>query len=98
MARACVPLCDQCAEGVRVALRVSDLEGVGWVVERREGRWILSPVTAEGEFDTTIEAPAEVVWRLLGKGLTGEQARARATVTGVESWADPFFGALAVMA
>lgn len=86
------------AEGSSVRLATPDLEGGVWRLARVDRRWGVYAEPADLEPSASIELPAEAAWRLLIKGISGDQAREQATVHGPRELTDPFFSAIAVMA
>lgn len=83
-------------EGASVGIAVAPPVDRRYVLARDGGRWTLG----EGEAakpDARIALDGESAWRVFTGGLPGAEARARATVTGDEALAAPFFGVVAVM-
>lgn len=87
------PVLDVFARGLPHALRAHDrpeggtahLEVLGpaggrWGAVRHEGRWRMAP--PEGEPDARVSMDQDTFWRLATRGITVEQARRRATVSG----------------
>ena len=81
--------------GTRVQLSVGPEAGT-WQLERTTGGWQLADGLHEALATTIMLAP-DVAWKLFTKGLSAEQARQQARITGNEQLAGPLFGLVAVM-
>jgi hypothetical protein len=84
--------------GTHIVIGISDIDALGWSLQRQSDSWQLGPRDVPLEADASIEIPAEVAWRLFTRALNGTEARIAATVSGEDRLVDPFFAALAVMA
>ena len=84
--------------GARVEVRIRDLAGTGWLLERQAQSWVLGQPDDSREPEALIELDADSAWRLFTKGIGGSQARSRAAVSGDPSLVEPFFATLAIMA
>ena len=88
----------EAANGTTVGIRISDLDELGWSLQRQTDSWVLGELQGALEGDATIEISADAVWRLFTKGMTGPKARSLARVAGDASLIEPFFSTLGVMA
>lgn len=84
--------------GTTLEIRITDLEGLGWILERQQEGWRLAVADRGAQTDATIRIAARASWRLFTKGLSGSEARQCARVEGEERWIGPFFHTLAIMA
>ena len=80
-----------------VVVRVAGREEYVYTLLREAEAWRLWRGGASSP-EATIALEEETAWRLLMHGMTPQEARARAEVTGDARLAEPFFGTLAVMA
>jgi len=85
-------------EGASVRIAASGLDDAVWRLAFGNGGWGVYTEPESLEPDASIELPADAAWRLFIKGISGEQARGRATIRGPRELTDPFFSTLAVMA
>jgi uncharacterized protein (TIGR03083 family) len=85
----------QAPVGTRVQLSVGPEAGP-WQLERTTGGWQLAAGLREAPATTITLAP-DAAWMLFTKGLSAEQARQQARITGNEQLAVPLFGLVAVM-
>lgn len=86
------------SQGSEVAIRISDLPGLGWVLRREIDSWGLYTSEPDLEASSVIEIPADAAWRLFTKGIDGGEAKSQARITGGSELTDPFFATVAVMA
>jgi uncharacterized protein (TIGR03083 family) len=84
-------------EGVHVLLRIAGDAGGEWSLVRVDGLWqLVEPLN--GDADATVEIEQDVAWRLFTKGLTPEQARAGARVSGNERLAEQVLRTVSIIA
>ena len=82
---------------VRTRVQVSiGLEAGSWQLERTTEGWQLAAGLHEAPATTIALAP-DVAWKLFTKGMSRDQARQQARITGDEQLAGPLFGLVAVM-
>jgi uncharacterized protein (TIGR03083 family) len=84
-------------DGTRVSVSVSGPVALDWTLRRQDGVWSLwrGP---DAEAEATISMSADVAWRVWTKGLAPEEARAKMTVDGDETMAEPLTRFVAIMA
>jgi hypothetical protein len=80
-----------------ISLATTGELSLAWTLVYADGRWSLSD-GADAGADTLIRAPADLLWRLWTKGVRREEARARLSVAGAVSAAEPLLSFVAVMA
>jgi uncharacterized protein (TIGR03083 family) len=85
------------AEGARLGIEIQGAEPYLYTLARGGEGWHLLEGASEHP-EASIQLPEQEAWLLLTHGLSGEEARRRATVAGNQALAEPFFGMLAVMA
>jgi hypothetical protein len=68
-------------DGATLRLVITGEAGGKWVARRRDGGWFLSAAPS-GVADATVELDQETAWRLFTKGITRDEARQAATITG----------------
>ncbi|GAB3584609.1 maleylpyruvate isomerase N-terminal domain-containing protein [Hymenobacter daeguensis] len=83
-------------EGTRVQVGVGPAVGGAWQLERTAEGWRLAEDLREAPAAAIALAP-DTAWKLFTKGLSAEQARQQAQLTGDEQLAAPLFGLVAVM-
>ena len=67
--------------GTHVRLRISGDAGGGWALVRGEAGWLLY-ANAGGEPQAVVAIDQETAWRLFTKGISRDEALAKATITG----------------
>jgi uncharacterized protein (TIGR03083 family) len=85
------------AASTQLCVTIMGEAGGDWTLSRETGAWKLY----EGESDQPacrVRMDSDTAWRLLTKGLSGDEARARIELTGDTELGQPIFGMLAVMA
>lgn len=85
-------------DGTVVEIRLRDLGGRSWALERHAGGWQLGTPTDDVEADAVIELLAETAWRLFTKGITSLEAESASSISGERRLTEPFFNTLAIMA
>jgi len=88
----------EAANGATVGIRISDLDDLGWGLQRLSDSWGLGLLANDLELAATVEVSADTTWRLFTKALTGPEARNLARISGDQKLVDPFFSTLGVMA
>jgi uncharacterized protein (TIGR03083 family) len=83
--------------GSRVQVTIGTDAGGSWQLERTADGWWLADDVQNAPTAAITLAP-DIAWKLFTKGLSPEQARQQAQLTGDEQLAAPFFGLVAVMA
>jgi uncharacterized protein (TIGR03083 family) len=87
----------QADEGSSVVFVIAGEAGGAWTLRREGGAWSL--YTGEGEGAACeVRMDQDAAWRLLTKGLSGEEASARIEIIGDDRLGKPILGMLAVMA
>jgi uncharacterized protein (TIGR03083 family) len=84
--------------GTRVGIRVTDMDTLGWCLEKGPTGWQLGAWRQDPPPETTIEVSAEILWRLLTKGVPVSEAREQTRVRGNRELSEPFFSTLGIMA
>jgi hypothetical protein len=72
--------------GSRVRVEVHGPGGGRWSAVRRHDRWRLDPLDGRAA-DAVVRLSPDTLWRLGSRGVTPEQARERAVVSGDEQLA-----------
>lgn len=83
--------------GTAVQVRVEGPSGGRWIVRVLPAGWALRE-GEDGSAAATITTDEDTAWRLWHKALSPDDARPRVRVSGDPALAEPFFGALALMA
>ena len=83
-------------DGTTVSARVTGVGGGDWTLLREGGGWKLF-VGRDHKARAGFSIDARDAWKLLTKGLTPEEGRARSTVFGSDELTRPFFHALAIV-
>jgi hypothetical protein len=83
--------------GTALRLNIAGEAGGEWVALREEGGWVLG--TAPGVRATaTVELDQEIAWRLFTRGMTKEQARQAARITGDAALAERALETVSILA
>ncbi len=85
------------AQGVQIRIEVTGEAGGVWVLTRGLGGWELAD-GLEDRPEASVRLDDDTAWRFLTKGLSVDEARPRIRFEGDPMLAEPFLGALAVMA
>lgn len=88
----------EATNGTTVGVRISDLDDLGWGLQRLSDSWSLGVLANDLELAATVEVSADTAWRLFTKALTGPEARDLARIAGDQKLVDRFFSTLGVMA
>ncbi|TDE43067.1 maleylpyruvate isomerase family mycothiol-dependent enzyme [Nonomuraea mesophila] len=83
-------------EGTAVELEVTGPAGGRWYAVRRDGRWEMGPAGAEPAARVSMDQ--DTFWRLATRGITPEQARERAGMSGDAALASAVTTLLAIVA
>lgn len=82
--------------GAAVSISVTG-NGLGWTLRRMEDGWSLWTGVARNSA-TSIEASADLMWRLWTKGIAPSEARSRLRVAGDDAYVEPLLKFVAIMA
>jgi uncharacterized protein (TIGR03083 family) len=85
------------SDGDAVNFTISGEAGADWSILHQQNRWHLFDDLAPNH-TAALTISSDAAWRLFTKGLTGEQARGMAQLTGRSDLAGVFFRTLSVMA
>lgn len=84
-------------EGCCVTLSITGAAGGDWTVRREQGSWKLYFGLPE-RANAKVSVPEEITWRLFTQGITPEQARARATLSGDMNLAGKLLETISIIA
>jgi uncharacterized protein (TIGR03083 family) len=84
-------------EKEQIAFTITGEAGDEWTLLREESTWRLFSGTGDAP-NCRISMDQDTAWRLLTKGLSGDQAVSRITVAGDKTLGQPIFGMLSVIA
>jgi uncharacterized protein (TIGR03083 family) len=84
-------------DGTHVRLRITGAAGGEWSLVRAEGDWrLVKPLQAEPDAEVRIDQ--DTAWRLFTRGMTPEEARGRATLSGNARLAKQVLGTVSIIA